>query len=95
RMASLLPPVGMEVFRCFTAVSKEVVQQRHEAEVKERKAEKNLTKPARHLETGKSLPFIYGAPPPQLLCTPLEDLDPFYQSQKVSDPLVSLMCLSI
>nr|XP_024656274.1 sodium channel protein type 4 subunit alpha B [Maylandia zebra] len=88
-MASLLPPVGMEVFRCFTAVSKEVVQQRHEAEVKERKAwkhqkasEKNLTKPARHLETGKSLPFIYGAPPPQLLCTPLEDLDPFYQSQK-------------
>ncbi|CAI5668451.1 unnamed protein product [Oreochromis niloticus] len=89
RMVSLLPPVGMEVFRCFTAVSKEVVQQRHEAEVKERKAwkhqkasEKNLRKPAAHLETGKSLPFIYGVPPPQLLNTPLEDLDPFYQSQK-------------
>lgn len=50
-MASLLPPVGMEVFRCFTAVSKEVVQQRHEAEVKERKAWKHQKVPINFQES--------------------------------------------
>ncbi|XP_063333492.1 sodium channel protein type 4 subunit alpha B-like [Pelmatolapia mariae] len=87
-MVSLLPPVGTEVFRHFTTASQEV-QQQHVAEAKERKTwkdkrvtEKNLPKPAAHLETGKSLPLIYGDPPPQLLNTPLEDLDPFYQSRK-------------
>uniref|UniRef100_A0A3P9CYE0 Sodium channel protein n=1 Tax=Maylandia zebra TaxID=106582 RepID=A0A3P9CYE0_9CICH len=82
-MASLLPPVGMEVFRCFTAVSKEVVQQRHEAEVKERKAQ--VRKPDQTCSSPGDWevpPFHLWCPPPQLLCTPLEDLDPFYQSQK-------------
>lgn len=45
-------------------------------------------KPTRDLEAGKSLPFIYGDPPAELFKTPLEDLDPYYQSQKV---LVSLI----
>lgn len=36
------------------------------------------------LEAGKNLPLIYGDPPPELLNTPLEDLDPFYKAQKVS-----------
>uniref|UniRef100_A0A3Q3K2H8 Ion transport domain-containing protein n=1 Tax=Monopterus albus TaxID=43700 RepID=A0A3Q3K2H8_MONAL len=31
----------------------------------------------------KPLPFIFGDTPPQLLNTPLEELDPFYQSQQV------------
>ncbi|KAI3359451.1 hypothetical protein L3Q82_013761, partial [Scortum barcoo] len=91
KMASLLPPVGSEVFRRFTPASLEEIQQRHEAEEKERQrrkernieiAEENLPKPASDLEAGKPLPFIYGDAPPELLNTPLEELDPFYQSQK-------------
>ncbi|XP_040918189.1 sodium channel protein type 4 subunit alpha B isoform X2 [Toxotes jaculatrix] len=90
-MAPLLPPVGSEVFRRFTPASLEEIQRRHEAEEKEqqRRKERNieideedLPKPASDLEAGKPLPFIYGDPPPDLLNTPLEELDPFYQSQK-------------
>ncbi|KAM9843922.1 sodium channel protein type 4 subunit alpha B [Aulostomus maculatus] len=90
-MAPLLPPVGTEVFRRFTPASLEENQRRNEAEQKEqqRKKEKNvevaeedLPKPASDLEAGKPLPFIYGDPPPELLNTPLEELDPFYQSKK-------------
>ncbi|XP_069021396.1 sodium channel protein type 4 subunit alpha B isoform X2 [Embiotoca jacksoni] len=90
-MAPLLPPVGVEVFRRFTPASLEEAQRRHEAEEKEQQrrkeknieiAEENLPKPASDLEAGKPLPFIYGDPPPELLNTPLEELDPFYQSQK-------------
>uniref|UniRef100_A0A4W6FQV9 Ion transport domain-containing protein n=1 Tax=Lates calcarifer TaxID=8187 RepID=A0A4W6FQV9_LATCA len=88
RMAPLLPPVGSEVFRRFTPASLEEIQRRHEAEEKERQRrkekniEEDLPKPASDLEAGKPLPFIYGDPPPELLNTPLEELDPFYQSQK-------------
>ncbi|XP_070764213.1 sodium channel protein type 4 subunit alpha B-like [Enoplosus armatus] len=90
RMASLLPPVGMEVFRRFTPASLGEVQGRHEAKEKERQKKKNnkevvendLPKPASDLEAGKPLPFIFGDPPPELLNTPLEELDPYYQSQK-------------
>ncbi|XP_061566903.1 sodium channel protein type 4 subunit alpha B-like [Cololabis saira] len=90
-MASLLPPVGVELFRRFTPASLEEIQRRHDAEEAElqRRTEKNiqiaeedLPKPASDLEAGKSLPFIFGDPPPELLNTPLEELDPFYQSQK-------------
>uniref|UniRef100_A0A8D3BYD8 Sodium channel protein n=1 Tax=Scophthalmus maximus TaxID=52904 RepID=A0A8D3BYD8_SCOMX len=75
-MAPLLPPVGAEVFRRFTSASLEEIQRRHEI------AEEDIPKPASDLEAGKPLPFIYGEPPPELLNTPLEELDPFYQSQK-------------
>ncbi|XP_069572985.1 sodium channel protein type 4 subunit alpha B-like isoform X2 [Brachyistius frenatus] len=88
-MVSLLPPVGTEIFRCFTPASLEEIQRRQEAEGEEPKrrrneqaAEKDPPKPDTHLEAGKPLPFIYGDPPPELLTTPLEELDPFYQSQK-------------
>lgn len=37
------------------------------------------------LEAGKSLPLIYGDPPPELIGVPLEDLDPFYRDQKVRE----------
>ncbi|MEQ2179547.1 hypothetical protein GOODEAATRI_026179 [Goodea atripinnis] len=90
-MAPLLPPVGAEVFRRFTPASLEEIQRRHEAEEREQQsrkeqkieiAEEDLPKPASDLEAGKPLPFIYGDPPPEFLNIPLEELDPFYQSQK-------------
>ncbi|XP_026220907.1 sodium channel protein type 4 subunit alpha B-like isoform X2 [Anabas testudineus] len=87
RMASLLPPLGTEVFRRFTPASLEEIQRHHEAEENERPRSREVRKedppkPAVHLEAGKPLPFVYGDPPPQLLNTPLEELDPFYQPQK-------------
>ena len=45
------------------------------------------------LEAGKGLPMIFGDPPPHLLNTPLEDLDPFYKAQKVS-PLLDTQHLA-
>ncbi|KAM6941292.1 sodium channel protein type 4 subunit alpha B-like isoform 2-T2 [Lycodopsis pacificus] len=90
RTASLLPPVGTEVFRRLTPASLQKIQQQHEDEEMElqtRKTSKEVTennqpKPASDLEAGKPLPFFYGNPPPQLLNTSLEELDPVYQSQK-------------
>ncbi|PWA26977.1 hypothetical protein CCH79_00019251 [Gambusia affinis] len=79
------------VFRRFTPASLEEIQRRHEAEEKEQQirkeqnieiAEEDLPKPASDLEAGKPLPFIYGDPPAEFLNIPLEELDPFYQSQK-------------
>uniref|UniRef100_A0A7N6A4P9 Sodium channel protein n=1 Tax=Anabas testudineus TaxID=64144 RepID=A0A7N6A4P9_ANATE len=90
-MAPLLPPVGSEIFRHFTPASLEEIQRRHEVEEKEQQrrkeknieiAEEDLPKPASDLEAGKPLPFIYGDPPTEFINTPLEELDPFYQSQK-------------
>lgn len=89
RMASLLPPVGTEVFRRFMPASLGEIQQRHEAEEERENRKKNKEvskkdgpKPASELEAGKPLPFFYGDPPSKLLNTPLEELDPYYQSQK-------------
>ncbi|KAM9409072.1 sodium channel protein type 4 subunit alpha B-like isoform 2-T3 [Pholidichthys leucotaenia] len=45
-------------------------------------AERDLSKPASDLEAGKPLPFTYGDPTPEFLNTPLEEMDPFYQSKK-------------
>uniref|UniRef100_A0A3Q3WFV9 Sodium channel protein n=1 Tax=Mola mola TaxID=94237 RepID=A0A3Q3WFV9_MOLML len=87
-MAPLLPPVGSDVFRRFTPASLEEIQRRQEIKKREQRgrnntetADEHLPKPASDLEAGKPLPFIYGDPAPGLLSTPLEDLDPFYQSQ--------------
>uniref|UniRef100_A0AAQ4RV44 Sodium channel protein n=1 Tax=Gasterosteus aculeatus aculeatus TaxID=481459 RepID=A0AAQ4RV44_GASAC len=91
RMAPLLPPVGSEVFRRFTPSSLEELLKHHKLVEKEQQsrkeknieiAEEDLPKPASDLEAGKPLPFIYGDPPPGLLNTPLEELDPFYKSHK-------------
>uniref|UniRef100_A0AAZ1WZW4 Sodium channel protein n=1 Tax=Oreochromis aureus TaxID=47969 RepID=A0AAZ1WZW4_OREAU len=71
-MAPLLPPIGSEIFKRFTPASLEEIQRRHDAEEKE----------SSDLEAGKPLPLIYGDPPPEFLNTPLEELDPFYQSKK-------------
>uniref|UniRef100_A0A669CPG4 Sodium channel protein n=1 Tax=Oreochromis niloticus TaxID=8128 RepID=A0A669CPG4_ORENI len=87
-MAPLLPPIGSEIFKRFTPASLEEIQRRHDAEEKEcqirkeNNIEEDLPKPASDLEAGKPLPLIYGDPPPEFLNTPLEELDPFYQSKK-------------
>ncbi|KAK1875963.1 Sodium channel protein type 4 subunit alpha B [Dissostichus eleginoides] len=38
--------------------------------------------PVVQLEAGKPLPFFFGYPPPEFLNIPLEEMDPYYQSQK-------------
>ncbi|XP_077385441.1 sodium channel protein type 4 subunit alpha B-like isoform X3 [Festucalex cinctus] len=87
KMVSLLPPVGMEVFRKFTADSLKENQQCREFKDKERqkREDENVTEkqqnPTGDLESGKPLPFIFGEPAPEFVTTPLEELDPFYQSQ--------------
>lgn len=45
--------------------------------------ENNMPKQTSDLETGKPLPIFFGDPSHDLLNTPLEELDPFYESQKV------------
>lgn len=90
KMATLLPPPGIDVFRRFTNESLAEIERLKEeskkaAEVgghEEEEGEKMA--PHADLEAGKSLPLIYGDPPPELLNTPLEDLDPFYKAQNVS-----------
>lgn len=88
KMATLLPPPGTDVFRRFTQESLVEIERLKEeskkaAEVAGQEDEEPLA-PHADLEAGKSLPLIYGDPPPELLNTPLEDLDPFYKAQSVS-----------
>ncbi|TKS89520.1 Sodium channel protein type 4 subunit alpha A [Collichthys lucidus] len=88
KMATLLPPPGTNAFRRFTKESLVEIERLAEerkkaAEVEGHEKEEPLA-PNADLEAGKSLPLIYGDPPPELLNTPLEDLDPFYKPQKVS-----------
>ncbi|KAM6964102.1 sodium channel protein type 4 subunit alpha A [Tautogolabrus adspersus] len=84
-MASLLPPPGIAVFRRFTQESlveiERLKEERKKAtEVEGHEGEEPLA-PHPDLEAGKSLPMIYGDPPPEMLNTPLEDLDSFYKAQ--------------
>ncbi|XP_037319648.2 sodium channel protein type 4 subunit alpha A isoform X2 [Pungitius pungitius] len=84
-MAPLLPRRGTDAFRRFTRESL--------AEIERLKAEsadaagvagpegEEPAAPNADLEAGKGLPMIYGEPPSELLNTPLEDLDTFYQAQ--------------
>uniref|UniRef100_A0A3Q1GYU6 Sodium channel protein n=1 Tax=Acanthochromis polyacanthus TaxID=80966 RepID=A0A3Q1GYU6_9TELE len=85
-MATLLPPRGTDAFRPFTQESlaeiERLAEERKKAAEVEGHEDKELTGPNSDLEAGKSLPLIYGDPPPELLNTPLEDLDPFYKAQK-------------
>lgn len=88
KMATILPPPGTAMFRHFTPQSLAKIERLQEeakkaAEVGAREEEEPPA-PNADLEAGKSLPRIYGDPPAELLSTPLEDLDPFYQAQKVS-----------
>ncbi|XP_069016536.1 sodium channel protein type 4 subunit alpha A-like [Embiotoca jacksoni] len=84
-MATLLPPRGTYEFRPFTRESLAEIE-RLKAESKKAAEvgheEEEPPAPNADLEAGKSLPMIYGDPPRELLNTPLEDLDPFYQAQE-------------
>lgn len=90
-MATLLPPPGTDLFRRFTQESLAEIERLQEEVKKAAAVEDHIQdheeeeKPTPHadLEAGKSLPMIFGDPPPELLNTPLEDLDPFYKAQKV------------
>ncbi|KAJ8364829.1 hypothetical protein SKAU_G00136600 [Synaphobranchus kaupii] len=85
KMARLLPPTGTDVFRRFTPESLAEIERRmEENKLKDTEGEAREPRaPNNDLEAGKSLPMIYGDPPPEMLNDPLEDLDPFYKSQKV------------
>ncbi|XP_056226239.1 sodium channel, voltage-gated, type I like, alpha b isoform X2 [Seriola aureovittata] len=89
-MAQLLVPPGPDSFRPFVPESLAAIERRiAEEEARRPRADRrsdsddeNGPKPNSDLEAGKSLPFIYGDTPSQLVSTPLEDLDPFYSNQK-------------
>ncbi|GAA6214560.1 sodium channel protein type 4 subunit alpha A-like [Lates japonicus] len=85
-MATLLPPPGTDAFRPFTQKSlaeiERLKEERKKAAEVEGHDEEEPAGPSVDLEAGKNLPMIYGDPPPELLNTPLEDLDPFYKAQK-------------
>ncbi|XP_063789663.1 sodium channel protein type 2 subunit alpha-like isoform X1 [Pseudophryne corroboree] len=86
--ARLVPP-GPDSFHYFTRESLTAIEKR----IAEEKAKKpkqdhindddeNGPKPSSDLEAGKSLPFIYGDIPAGMVSEPLEDLDPYYMTQK-------------
>lgn len=89
-MAQLLVPPGPDSFRPFSRESLKAIEARiAEENPKKPKGEKrkrndeNELKPSRDLEAGKSLPLLYGDVPKGMVSTPLEDLDPYYRTQKV------------
>ncbi|KAJ8260344.1 hypothetical protein GJAV_G00179880 [Gymnothorax javanicus] len=92
--APLLAPPGPDSFKRFTPESLENIEKRI-AEDKKKKQKKpksdsshrdddesNKPMPNSDLEAGRSLPFIYGDIPPGMVAEPLEDMDPFYATQK-------------
>lgn len=95
KMATLLRPPGPNMFRPFTQQSLAEIERFREERNKAAEVggheEEEPAAPNADLEAGKSLPLIYGDPPPELLNRPLEDLDPFYKAQKVS-PAESPLC---
>uniref|UniRef100_A0A674MAU1 Sodium channel protein n=1 Tax=Takifugu rubripes TaxID=31033 RepID=A0A674MAU1_TAKRU len=89
-MEQLLVPPGPDSFRPFVPESLATIERRiAEEEARRPRAgrrsdsdDENGPKPNSDLEAGKSLPFIYGDIPPHLVSIPIEDIDPFYSSQK-------------
>ncbi|XP_051567838.1 sodium channel protein type 2 subunit alpha-like isoform X2 [Myxocyprinus asiaticus] len=88
--AQLLVPPRPDSFQPFTPESLAAIERRIAEEAAQRpKGERrpddddeNGPKPNSDLEAGKSLPFIYGDIPPNLVSVPLEDLDTYYSNQK-------------
>lgn len=85
----MAPTTGTEVFRRFTLeslaeIERLIEEQKSRKEVEDVEPEAEPTAPSCDLEAGKTLPMIYGDPPVELLNTPLEDIDPFYKTRKVS-----------
>lgn len=97
-MASLLPPTGKYVLHRFTPESlveiDRLIQERSTRE-DVKGVEEEPQAPSSDLEAGKCLPMIYGDPPVDLLNTPLEDIDPFYKTQKVSLTPINVNCSAL
>ncbi|XP_033371983.1 sodium channel protein type 2 subunit alpha-like [Parus major] len=88
--AMLVPP-GPDSFFYFTeeslaAIEKRIADEKFPCEQDETTDdadhEENHPKPNNDLEAGKTLPFIYGDIPPEMVSEPLEDLDPYYINKK-------------
>lgn len=97
---SVLVPPGPDSFRFFTreslaAIEQRIAEEKAKRPKQERKDEddENGPKPNSDLEAGKSLPFIYGDIPPEMVSEPLEDLDPYYLNKKVSFSQVAFLLL--
>lgn len=93
-MADILVPRGPSSFHRFTreslaAIEKRMAekQARGSATLQESRdglPEEEALQPQLDLQASKKLPDLYGNPPRELLGEPLEDLDPFYSTQKVT-----------
>lgn len=91
--AQLLVPPGPDSFQPFSPESLAAIERRIAEEAAQRSKgerrsdedDENGPKPNSDLEAGKSLPFIYGDILPELVSVPLEDLDPYYSNQTVSE----------
>ncbi|XP_062970428.1 sodium channel protein type 5 subunit alpha isoform X3 [Cynocephalus volans] len=91
-MANFLLPRGTSSFRRFTreslaAIEKRMAekQARGSATSQESRVgppEEEAPRPQLDLQASKKLPDLYGNPPRELIGEPLEDLDPFYSTQK-------------
>nr|XP_033800128.1 sodium channel protein type 2 subunit alpha-like isoform X1 [Geotrypetes seraphini]XP_033800129.1 sodium channel protein type 2 subunit alpha-like isoform X1 [Geotrypetes seraphini]XP_033800130.1 sodium channel protein type 2 subunit alpha-like isoform X1 [Geotrypetes seraphini] len=81
-------PPGPDSLRHFTRESLQAIEKRIAEEKAKPKQDnrddddENGPKPNSDLEAGKSLPFIYGDLPSGMVSEPMEDLDPYYSSQR-------------
>ncbi|XP_036725732.1 sodium channel protein type 5 subunit alpha isoform X1 [Balaenoptera musculus] len=91
-MADFLLPRGTSSFRRFTRESLAAIEKRMaekqargsaaSQESRDRLPEEEAPQPQLDLQASKKLPDLYGNPPQELIGEPLEDLDPFYSTQK-------------
>ncbi|KAF5921779.1 hypothetical protein HPG69_012950 [Diceros bicornis minor] len=92
-MADFLLPRGTSSFRRFTRESLAAIEKRMaekqargsaaSQESREGLPEEEAPQPQLDLQASKKLPDLYGNPPRELIGEPLEDLDPFYSTQKL------------
>ncbi|XP_011353463.1 sodium channel protein type 5 subunit alpha [Pteropus vampyrus] len=91
-MADFLLPRGTSSFRRFTRESLAAIEKRMaekqarglatSQESRDGLPEEEAPRPQLDLQASKKLPDLYGNPPRELLGEPLEDLDPYYSTQK-------------
>nr|XP_010944265.1 sodium channel protein type 5 subunit alpha [Camelus bactrianus] len=91
-MADFLLPRGTSSFRRFTRESLAAIEKRMaekqargsatSQESRDGLPEEEAPGPQLDLQASKKLPDLYGNPPRELIGEPLEDLDPFYSTQK-------------
>uniref|UniRef100_A0A2K5JYY3 Ion transport domain-containing protein n=1 Tax=Colobus angolensis palliatus TaxID=336983 RepID=A0A2K5JYY3_COLAP len=91
-MANFLLPRGTSSFRRFTRESLAAIEKRMAEkqargsttlqQSREGLPEGEAPRPQLDLQASKKLPDLYGNPPRELIGEPLEDLDPFYSTQK-------------